>query len=165
MVLENHWGQGPPTATEIDKEFLMDHVHWVTPPRGQPPCTACASPALTSRPGARQRHGSRGRGRIVQAEDVLERHGFQVVTSLTNGVASARLVRTDGQTVDEYLRKLDVAKELRAHLAANARPKPADAVDCVSVTDVATRAFVSNEPLAQLGSCPPLQLRAGAVRP
>ena len=82
----------------------------------------------------------------------MRAHGFEVVSALENGVASARLVRTDGQTVDEYLRKLDAAKEMRAHLAANPRADAAAAVDCASVADVATRAFATNEPLAQLGA-------------
>jgi hypothetical protein len=82
---------------------------------------------------------------------VLRRHGFAVESSLENGVAVARLVRLDDQSTDTYLRTLDAGKLARAHDEARPRPAPATAPACVSIDDVAARAFVSAEPVVQLG--------------
>ena len=87
-----------------------------------------------------------------QAEAILKAHGFEAVSTLENGVARVRLVRTDGTSVDEYLQALDATKELRAQVAANARVPSPEAVPCQSIDDVATRAFVTAEPFALLGA-------------
>jgi hypothetical protein len=87
-----------------------------------------------------------------QAEAVLQRHGFAVAATLDSGVASVRLVRPDGSDTEAYLRSLDAAKRTRAHAEAASRPAPPSAPACVAVDNVASRAFATAEPLAQLGA-------------
>ena len=139
-VFDNHWPEEPYPKRDHPKGPFFD----------APELVRCVAPlsfparVLTLRPTVSLHRD--------QAEDILNAHGFEVVSSLEKGVASVKIVRSDGKSMDEYLRELDAAKERRAQLAANARPAPPTAVDCVSVTDVATRAFVTREPLAQLGN-------------
>ena len=66
-------------------------------------------------------------------------------------MARATLVRLDGGDVDAFWRELEAKRALEELREAG---QGTGLATCQSILEVATRAFVTNEPLAQLGTCP-----------
>jgi len=80
----------------------------------------------------------------------LAAYGLTVKTSLEDGVSRAKLVRLDGGDIDEFWREFEAKRALEELREAG---QGMGLATCQSILDVATRAFVTNEPLAQLGIC------------